>query len=269
MGNNLIKTLILLNSDEEARILSTLLGNLQLNLEITVATHIDQFLSSTSSGVFDCLILDWKYEHYAITELVTKLRASKKYHKIPIVCVVDKKDVFLPAQYSALNVDLLISRPFNVLEFEKQLTEILNKKLGRIIPEHFEILVLDDNPDILEIHVDNLKELKHLKYQTCSSIAEAEKLINEKDFDLFLLDWNLEDGTCIDLIEFIRSKKKNRRLNEALIMAVTGRDAVEDIMTLLKYNVKDYIIKPYGFSEFEEKLIYALERHGKELKKTI
>jgi response regulator of citrate/malate metabolism len=38
---------------------------------------------------------------------------------------------------------------------------------------------------------------------------------------------------------------------------------VEDIITLLNYGVKDYLIKPFNFNEFENKLDYALEKGQK------
>jgi DNA-binding response OmpR family regulator len=262
LEKKLVKTLILLNSELEATNLKNQLKDFPTQLEFFIATNVAQYNAIISSQQIDCFILDWNFEHFTITELVTKLRKSR-YRQTPIAIVIDKKDVGIGKQYSTLKIDLLITRPFNFAEYQPQLMAVLNKKLGRIIPEDYSVLVLDDSQDILDIHIDHLKQLEHANYQTCTSIAQAKKLMKEKKFDLLLLDWNLGDGTCIDLIEFIRSKKENIDLNGALIMAVTGRDSAEDIITLLKYDVKDYIIKPFGLVEFEEKLIYARERHQK------
>jgi DNA-binding response OmpR family regulator len=262
LEKKLIKTLILLNSEQEATDLVNQLKNFPIQLEFFIATNIAQYNAIISTHPIDCFILDWNFEHFSVTELVTKLRKSR-YRQTPIAFVIDKKDAGIGKQYSTLKIDLLMTRPFNFDEYQPQLMAILNKKLGRIIPENFNVLVLDDSQDILDIHIDHLNQLEHTNYQTCSSIAQAKKLMREKKFDLLLLDWNLGDGTCIDLIEFIRSKKENIDHNQALIMAVTGRDSAEDIITLLKYDVKDYIIKPFGLVEFEEKLIYGLERHQK------
>ena len=265
MGNKLISTVILLNSEAEANDLGSILYELQINLDILVLNRVEQVLTMMEKEQIDCFILDWEFSKSSIVDLVAEIRKNPKFRNTPVVFVADKKDDNILKQYSVLNVELLISRPFNPNEFASKLTSILNKKPIRVIPENFEVLVLDDNEDVIEIHIENLTELNHKKFQTCASIAEAKKLINEKDFDLFLLDWNLGDGTCIDLIEFIRTKKDNIRLKQALIIAVTGRDDVDDIMTLLRYDVKDYIIKPFEYSEFEEKLTYALERHTKSL----
>ncbi|MDO9183859.1 MAG: response regulator [Bacteriovorax sp.] len=266
MESNSIRMVFLLNIDEEARALANILRGLQNNLEIVIAKNMDQFALIISTEQVDCFILDWNYKDYAIVDLADKIRKSERYHQTPIAFVINPEDANISLQYSSLKVDMLISRPLNSEDLKNQLINPLNKKLGHIIPEHFEVLILDDNPDVLEIHSDYLKQLKHTKFQTCDSVSNAKKLVMEKDFDLMLLDWNLGDGTCIDLIDFMRSKKEKIRLNEALIVVITGRDDVEDIMTLLRYNVKDYIIKPFEYLEFEDKLIYALEKHTKFLK---
>jgi DNA-binding response OmpR family regulator len=258
-----LKTLLLLDSVQEAKILRTLLSDLSLKLEIIVAESLDQFKSIVLKDQVDCFILDWKFENYSVADLAIQIRKSNKYRHTPIIMVPNLEDSAIPNEYSAIKLDMLLYRPFNFVEFEKPLLDVLNKKFGHIIPDHFEVLILDDDPDVLEINIDFLNRLEHKKYQTCSSVSEAKKLVSEKDFDLLLLDWNLADGTCIDLIEFIRSKKDKIRLNSALIIAITGRDDVDDIMNLLKFNVVDHIIKPYQYDEFEDKLIYALERHKK------
>lgn len=254
---------MLLNSKEEASELVNVLSKTNIDLDITIASHMDDFISTVTKEVFQCFILDWNYTQYSAIELIHKIRKSNKYKKTPIVVVTNKEDAKLPMQYAVLDVDFVISRPFKAEIFDETFIQAIVKKPTQVIPEHYNVLILDDNPDILELIADHMLELKHTKFKTCSSIAEAKKLLAEDDFDLFLLDWNLGDGTCIDLIEFIRSKKQNKRLSEALIMVITGRDSVDDIMTLLRYDVKDYIIKPFDYSELEEKLLYAFERRGK------
>jgi DNA-binding response OmpR family regulator len=268
MTKDLLNTVLFLHSAEEAKCLSDLLGHLKLKLNIIIADQIENFISIITSKSVDCFIIDWNYENLIVAELIEKLRKSNKFRETPIVIIVDKLDSNILIDHSSLNLDMEISRPFNLNLFQNQLTFILNKKLGHIIPPESEVLIIEDDPSILEIHIEHLKQLKHFKYQTCMTLAEAKNSVDKNDFDILLLDWNLGDGTCIELIEYIRSKKDRHRLNSALIMIITGRDDVEDIMTLLNYDIKDHIIKPFDFSEFEEKLVYGLERHYKIPKKT-
>lgn len=260
-----IRAVMLLNDKEEASTLQNLFNALDLKFDATVTDQMEQFVSTTTNNQIECFILDWNYANYNIVDLVAKIRKSIKYKKTPIIFVTDKKDARAPKQFSSEDVDVIISRPFLENEICGPLKLALGKKDLKIIPENYNVMILDNNPDILEIMVSNMQELKHTNYKTCSSITEACRLIEAQDFDLFLLDWNLDDGTCIDLIEYIRSKKTNKRLSEALIMVITGRSDVEDIMTLVRYKVSDHIIKPFDYSEFEDKLVYAIDKHRKVL----
>ena len=251
---------------EEARALSIQLDDLPISLEIIIATHFDHFISTISSKKIDCFILDWKYTECSIVDLAEKLRKSNKYRRAPLAFVTEKKDAKLPFQYSVLNVDFVISKPFQLEEYKDSFVKSIEHKSSHIIPENFNVLVLDNNPDILELMEMHMEQLKHKNFDMCESVESAKKLISEKDYDLMLLDWNLDDGTCIDLIEFSRAKNQTPRVQQALIMVITGRDDVDDIMTLLRYNVKDHIIKPFDYGDFEEKIIYALDRHKKSVK---
>ena len=92
---------------------------------------------------------------------------------------------------------------------------------------------------------------------------DAKQKLQTNDYDLLLLDWNLDDGTCLDIIEFVKAKPVSARTKAAVTVVITGRDDVDDIMTLLRYGIKDHIIKPFGFQEFEDKIGYALEKNIK------
>jgi DNA-binding response OmpR family regulator len=263
---DLIKMVMLLNSEQESRSLSKKIFDMPLLVDIIIAKNIEQFFKIILNEQIDCFILDWNYELYNMTLLTEKIRKSHRYRQITLAFVVNQNEIGILKENSALKIDLIIPRPFDLNEFQADFINILNKKLDYIIPEYFEVLVLEDNKDILEIHVEHLNKLQHSRFQTCSSISEAKKLVSHKNYNLMMLDWNLGDGTCIELIEFIREKNQSHSLTNPLIIAITGRNSSEDIMTMLKYGVKDYIIKPFDLLEFEDKLIYALERYEKSLK---
>lgn len=265
-----IKAIILLQSEEWFKELIEGISNLEISndyiLDLKVETDLESFIAYSQLNPVDCFFIDLSYTRISAIELADKLRKSQKYKKTPLIFLADKKNKNQecnPMHYSALNIDMVISWPMAFAEIKAPLIGVLMKKFGSVIPKNFNVLILDDNFEIIYIMKAYMDELQHSKFDTCTSLSEARQLVSKNDYDLLLLDWNLPDGTCIDLIEYMREKKDRTRLNKALIMAVTGRDNVEDIMTLLKYNVKDYIIKPFEYDEFEEKLVYALEKHKK------
>ncbi|MBC7539943.1 MAG: hypothetical protein H7281_14065 [Bacteriovorax sp.] len=205
-----IKTMIFLNSIEEASELSDQLTKTGLNFDIMITNSLEHFQTTLSVIHIDCFIFDWELKDNIAISLVEKLRKSKKYSKTPIVVVTDKKDACTPLQYSSLHVNLVITRPFNFDELRTPLIKVIQRKFERIIPENFEVLVVDNDLSILEIIGGHLKDLLHLKFDTCTSINEAKKCLEDKNYNLLLLDWNLDDGTCIDLIDFLRlNNQKN------------------------------------------------------------
>lgn len=264
-----IRSVMLINSKEEAEVLYSKLSKMDCQFNMTITDQYDQFVSTVATELIECFILDWNYAHFNMIDLIARIRKIDQYKKTPIICIADKNNEAEPMRLCSLHVDMVITRPFNLMDFDqdfnKSFGELMNQEFNPI-PESTNVLIMDDSPEILEIMVDYMKEIKHAKFKTCKSITEAKNLVNASDFDLFLLDWNLGDGTCIDLINFVRSKKQSKRLSQALIMVVTSRDDIEDTMTLLRHNVKDHLIKPFEYSEFEEKVTYAIERHSRNLK---
>lgn len=111
----------------------------------------------------------------------------------------------------------------------------------------------------------HMELLHHKNFETCYSVGEAKEKLIKKDYDLLILDWDLDDGTCMEVIAMARASTSSARQKDALTIVMTGRDSVEDIMTLVENNIKDHIIKPFDHHEFEDKISYALERHHKRL----
>lgn len=261
-----VKTAMLIQSKEEASELYAHFKTFERPLDLSITVQTEQLFSMAVTELIECFILDWNYGPDVIVDLVGRIRKIENYKKTPIVCLTYAKDKNIPLQYSSLNLNWVISRPYIQVEIKKMFAEMLAISQTSIIPESSNVLILDDNPDIIEIMVNYMEEIKHKKFQTCASVAEAKMLVDQHEFDLFLLDWNLGDGTCLDLIKFVRSKKDNIRLTNALIMVVTGRNDIDDTFTLLKHNVTDQLIKPFDYNEFEEKLSYAILRHSKKAK---
>jgi len=137
-----MKTMMLLNHEEEARELSTLFNALKIKSNITTIKTLDEFVSSLLlTENIECFILDWNYKHYPIVDLVKKIRKSESYRKTPIVLVTDKKDARIPIQFSALNVGLVIPRPFIPADFVDSFTQLLEQKSSSIIPATYDVLI--------------------------------------------------------------------------------------------------------------------------------
>lgn len=254
---------ICFNEEKQARELALKLQDLSTSIEFVINPNFDSFLKEISKKRrIDCFILEEDFSECPAYDLAEKLRTSQKYKK-SVISLACKNRLKIDPRFRAMGVQSIFDPSANFLDVKNNLRTLLEKKLEPIIPKDFRVLVVDNRAEMLELISMHMGEIEHSSYDLCQSVRDAKNLMNEHLYDLLLLDWNLDDGTCIDLIEFMKNGSLKNSTKNALVMVITGRDAVDDIMTLLRYGVKDHIIKPFDFHEFEEKISYAIEKHLK------
>ena len=119
------------------------------------------------------------------------------------------------------------------------------------------ILVVEDD----ELLRDGLSELLsgegYCAY-SCSSCEEAEKALEEKRYDLIILDVMLPDGSGYDLC---------RKLREAgvgsPVLFLTACDDEIQIVRGLDCGADDYVTKPFGVMELIARIKAVLRRSNK------
>lgn len=94
--------------------------------------------------------------------------------------------------------------------------------------------------------------------ETADCVAEAEKLIFEKPFDLLIFDVMLPDGSGFDLCSKLRSLK-----NETPILFLTAKDDEIQIVRGLDLGADDYVTKPFKLLEFLSRVRALLRRRKK------
>lgn len=177
------------------------------------------------------------------------------------IASADKIDCFIiEEKYQECLAAEMVDQLKKNLKYKKSVIAVFSANIKNIDTN---VLVLENSPDILELISLHLDLLGHDQFESCMDVKEAFQKLAKNDYDLLLLDWNLDDGTCLDVIEFIKNHPISQRTKSAVIVVITGRDEVDDIMTLLGYGIQDHIIKPFGLQEFEEKIRYALEKNVK------
>lgn len=260
-----INIAICINSSEDSRMLGVdLLSNI-FDVKVHICKTLEELIACCANIEIDSFVFEYKSKVFNAKDMSMKLGSSANFKNSSFFFVCEKDDMTEALRDSGLRVDLYMNRPFVKNEFEERINEIWKKQFKRILPENLRVLILDDNPKVVEVIEMHMDLIQHKNYESCNTIEEAKKKIATKDFDLLLLDWDLHDGTCMEIIDVARSTTSSKRLKDSLTIVITGRDAVEDIMTLVDKNVKDHIIKPFDHNEFAEKISYALERHNKRL----
>jgi diguanylate cyclase (GGDEF)-like protein len=96
-----------------------------------------------------------------------------------------------------------------------------------------EILIVEDS--IVFRNAIKNKIEKNLLFATCSSVTTFEELIEEKDYDIYICDYNLPDAPNGEHIEYLLRKNKD-------VIVVTKFEA-EFMDSFIKDKVLEYLIK--------------------------
>jgi DNA-binding response OmpR family regulator len=87
------------------------------------------------------------------------------------------------------------------------------------------------------------------------TLQEGIDKVNIYDYDLVIIDIGLPDGSGLDLIKQMKSKKINSG-----ILIVTAKNAIEDKVRGLDLGADDYITKPFHKSELNARIWSILRR---------
>ncbi|MCK5524722.1 MAG: sigma-54-dependent Fis family transcriptional regulator [Thiomargarita sp.] len=114
-------------------------------------------------------------------------------------------------------------------------------------------LLIDDEPDILELLVRTLKPMD-IDCYTAETIAKAKEYLLSKSFDLCLTDMRLPDGNGIELVATIEQNYPNTP-----VAMITAYGNVESAVQTLKAGAFDFITKPIKLSELRNLVNSALK----------
>jgi len=122
------------------------------------------------------------------------------------------------------------------------------------------ILIIDDNPDILDLLEVTLQDEFEL-IKASSGKETFEKLKSTKP-DLLVLDYVLPDITGPDICKIIR---KDPLLSNIPILMLTGKGEVEDKVGGLESGVDDYMLKPFNPKELIARIRMLIRRSSANL----
>lgn len=101
------------------------------------------------------------------------------------------------------------------------------------------ILLVDDEEAILQMLKTVLQKEGFVHIDTCTTAGEAIRLVDEKKYDLFILDVMLPDKTGYELCSAVRGRSK------APIFFLTAKGTDFDKLSGFAYGADDYITKPF------------------------
>ena len=117
-----------------------------------------------------------------------------------------------------------------------------------------EILIVDDEEAINELLKRHLKLIGHQCEQAFDGKEALEK-INERHFDLILLDVMLPYISGFDLI---------KKIKDIPVIFLTAKDGMEDKLEGLTSGAEDYVVKPFDMMELIARINIVLRRSKKD-----
>ncbi len=116
------------------------------------------------------------------------------------------------------------------------------------------LLVVEDEQTV----ADQLIQLLQQERYTCDvayNYRDALELIDEKQYDLILLDWNLPDGDGLSLLNLMREEKINTP-----VLMLSAKSDIDDRVRILDAGGDDYLSKPYSNIELFARIRALLRR---------
>ncbi len=117
------------------------------------------------------------------------------------------------------------------------------------------ILVVEDDPDMIKLHVDFLSDRFSVVFR--SSGARAVRYVkNHPEFDLVIVDINLADMSGL---EVLKSIKRTMPFVPAIVMAGFGSEDLA--IRAFRSGARDYVKKPFLYDEFLKRIEFCLSLH--------
>lgn len=121
--------------------------------------------------------------------------------------------------------------------------------------QEIKILVVDDDNNLRET-LSELLELEGYDVYQAESSKECMELVQSYFFNVILMDYNLSDGTGLDLI------KKIRQFNtESQIIMITAHASLNTAVQAIQESVYDFLMKPVDFDYLKRTIKKALEKY--------
>ncbi len=118
------------------------------------------------------------------------------------------------------------------------------------------LLIIDDNEELLYALQQLLRDAQY-HVDVATTIVDGANSIDQKKYDLILLDWMLPDGTGIELLTRLRHEKIRTP-----VLLFSSKKEVEDKVEALDGGADDYLEKPFSNIELLARIRALLRRES-------
>lgn len=118
------------------------------------------------------------------------------------------------------------------------------------------ILIVEDNETIV-MGLKHSLEQENFEVISTSNLMQTEKILNQENIDLILLDVSLPDGNGFDICKRIKQEL------DIPVIFLTAQDEETSVVLGLDLGADDYIVKPFRTRELISRINSVLRRYSK------
>jgi len=118
------------------------------------------------------------------------------------------------------------------------------------------ILVVDDDPEIVELFVDVLERDGRFEVKTANTGYDAGIITSEFEPDLIILDYMLPDINGNVVCKTIRSKPEMEHTKIIIVSGVVNQDEINE---LLRSGADEFVKKPFNIEKLIERVGQLLQ----------
>jgi DNA-binding response OmpR family regulator len=116
------------------------------------------------------------------------------------------------------------------------------------------LLVVEDEQQLLQSIIDYFTEEDFL-CEGVASFSDGLRRMEDFDYDCIILDINLPGGSGFELLNYLRSDKK-----EDGVIIISARNSLDDKLAGLNLGADDYLTKPFHLSELNARVKALIRR---------
>jgi len=140
------------------------------------------------------------------------------------------------------------------LQEAKNITEKSKLKVNNTKISKNESILLVENNNVNKIVIKKmLQEIGYIKIKTASNGIEALQLIEDRNFDIILMDIHMPELDGIETVKIIREKEKKSSKHTPII-AITAHALKGDREKFISEGMDEYISKPIDLNDLREML---------------
>jgi DNA-binding response OmpR family regulator len=125
------------------------------------------------------------------------------------------------------------------------------------------VLLVEDDAGLADVVKLSLAR-ESFDVEVSPSFNDARTRIKADDYDLIILDWNLPDGSGVDICRILRSRERHTP-----IIMLTAMDDIRDKELGFSAGADDYLTKPFATRELIARVKALLRRPAQFVNKTV